>query len=53
MRLCYAFLAAYRFVPTFGEELEKIRIAHESRGLGSSNNVFLNIIYTPRYLIPL
>lgn len=52
-KACYAFLAAYRFAPTFGEELNKIRIAHESRGLGTSNNPFINLIYTPRYLIPL
>ncbi len=52
-RACYAFLAAYRFVPTFGEELKIIRVAHESRGLGVSNNPFINLIYTPRYLIPL
>ncbi|MDR1949724.1 MAG: energy-coupling factor transporter transmembrane protein EcfT [Spirochaetaceae bacterium] len=30
----YAFLTAYRFVPTFHDELQKIRIAHEVRDKG-------------------
>lgn len=52
-RIGYAFLVAYRFVPTFGEELSRIRIAHEARGVESGNTVIKSMINTPKYLIPL
>jgi energy-coupling factor transport system permease protein len=32
-RVCYTALAAYRFVPRFGHELEVIRSAHRVRGM--------------------
>lgn len=31
----YAFLVAYRFVPAFQTEFQKIRMAHEVRGVHS------------------
>ncbi len=52
-KYCYAFLAAYRFVPTFADELQRIKNAHEARGVISGNGVLINIINTPKYIIPL
>jgi energy-coupling factor transporter transmembrane protein EcfT len=48
----YAFLTAYRFVPTFHEELQKVKIAHEARGAGGKNRL-TQLLHTPAYLAPL
>ena len=49
----FAFLVAYRYVPTFQEEFRKIRIAHEVRGVANSKNIFSGVLRAPTYLIPL
>lgn len=49
----YAFLVAYRFVPAFQTEFQKIRMAHEVRGVHSPRSRFGGIWSAPRYLIPL
>jgi len=49
----YAFLTAYRFVPSFQEEFRKIRIAHESRGVYFGRGVLRGIVQAPAYLVPL
>lgn len=49
----YAFLVAYRFVPAFQDELRKIQIAHEVRGVHNSKNIFAGMLHAPTYLIPL
>jgi energy-coupling factor transport system permease protein len=48
----YAFLTAYRFVPAFHEELQKVKIAHEVRGAGGKSRLS-RILHTPAYLVPL
>lgn len=49
----YAFLSAYRFVPTFSSELNKIKLAHESRNY-SQSFLFRNaLVSLPKYLFPL
>lgn len=49
----YSFLSAYRFLPTFGEELNKIILAQEIRGEHLNKNIFSRIYNAPKYLIPL
>ncbi|EXF27362.1 hypothetical protein BA93_01310 [Finegoldia magna ALB8] len=48
----FAFLAAYRFFPTFKYELDNIKCCHATRGVASEGffSVFVNI---PKYTIPL
>lgn len=49
----YAFLVAYKFIPTFSFEFQKIKIAHEIRGGGGGANPFKKIMNIPKYLLPL
>ncbi len=49
----YAFLVAYRLVPSFQEELCKIKTAHEVRGIRTNSGVFSALWQAPSYLIPL
>lgn len=49
----YSFLAAYRFLPTFGDELKKIALAKEMRGEGGGHSIFSTIKNVPRYMVPL
>ena len=49
----YAFLAAYRFLPTFKEDYEIIRHAYQVRGVAESKNIFVKIFETKRYIIPM
>lgn len=51
-RLGFAFLAAYRFFPTFSEELEQIKFSHATRGVGD-NGRFSWIKNMTRYSIPM
>lgn len=48
----FAFLAAYRFFPTFKYELDNIKCCHATRGVASEGllSIFTNI---PKYTIPL
>ncbi len=52
-KFAYAFLTAYRFLPTFKEEFEIIKHAHQVRGIEESKNVLLKIWNTKRYIIPM
>ncbi|WP_315169240.1 energy-coupling factor transporter transmembrane component T [Metaclostridioides mangenotii] len=52
-KFAYAFLTAYRFLPTFKEEFEIIKHAHQVRGIEQSKNVLLKIWNTKRYVIPM
>jgi len=49
----YPFLIAYRFVPTFQDELNKIIIAKEIRGINSEGGIIKNILNFPGYILPL
>ncbi len=49
----YAFLVAYRMVPTFQDEFRKIQTAHEVRGVHNGRGVFRAVLRAPGYLIPL
>lgn len=52
-KFAYAFLTAYRFLPTFKEEFEMIKYAYQVRGVVESKNIFGNIWNTKRYIIPM
>ena len=52
-KFAYAFLTSYRFLPTFKEEFEIIKHAHQVRGIEESKNVLLKIWNTKRYIIPM
>jgi energy-coupling factor transport system permease protein len=52
-KFAYAFLTAYRFLPTFKEEFEIIKHAHQVRGIEENKNVLLKIWNTKRYIIPM
>lgn len=52
-KFAYAFLTAYRFLPTFKEEFEIIKHAYQVRGVVESKNIFVNIWNTKRYVIPM
>lgn len=52
-KYAYAFLTAYRFLPTFKEELEIIKHAQEVRGIRNGNNIFNDIIDIKKYVIPM
>lgn len=52
-RIGYTALAAYRFVPRFGYELEVIRAAHRVRGLGSGRGPIASIRRTAGTIVPL
>lgn len=52
-KFVYPFLVAYRFIPTFKDEMEKIILAKEARGISSSSGIFSGIINLPKYILPL
>jgi len=52
-KVVYPFLIAYRFVPTFQDELNKIIIAKEIRGINSEGGIIKNILNFPGYILPL
>lgn len=49
----YAFLTAYRFLPTFKDELEIIKHAHQIRGISESKNPLTRVWDTKRYIVPM
>ncbi|WMM25164.1 energy-coupling factor transporter transmembrane component T [Tissierella sp. MB52-C2] len=52
-RFGYAFLTAYRFLPTFKQEMEIIKHAHQVRGVSESKNPLVKIWESQRYIIPM
>lgn len=52
-KIGYAVLAAYRFLPTFKDELMSIRFAHEVRGVEDKKGFLSKITSFKRYLIPM
>lgn len=53
VRMGYAFLVAYRFLPTFKEEMELIRFAHQVRGVEESKNPMVKVWQSQRYILPM
>lgn len=53
VKVGYAFLTAYRFLPTFKEELETIKYAHQVRGIVESKNPLIQVWNSQRYIIPM
>lgn len=51
-RMGFAFLSAYRFLPTFSLELEQIKFSHATRGIGDSG-IFSAIKNIKTYTVPL
>jgi energy-coupling factor transport system permease protein len=52
-RLGYTALAAFRFVPRFGHELEVIRQAHRVRGISDGRGPIAWLARTAGYVVPL
>lgn len=52
-KVVYPFLVAYRFIPTFQDELEKIILAKEVRGISSNKGLLSNVYNSPKYILPL
>ncbi|EJO5346641.1 energy-coupling factor transporter transmembrane protein EcfT [Clostridium botulinum] len=52
-KIGYAFLTAYRFLPTFKDELQTIKYAHKVRGIVESKNPFVKVWNSKRYIIPM
>lgn len=53
VKVGYAFLTAYRFLPTFKDELRTIKYAHQVRGIAESRNPVLKVWNSQRYIIPM
>nr|WP_278335709.1 energy-coupling factor transporter transmembrane component T [Proteiniborus sp. DW1] len=49
----YSTLTAYRFLPTFKDELEKIRLAHVVRGIEEKKGFFGKTEIVKRYFVPM
>lgn len=49
----YAFLTAYRFLPTFKDELEIIKHAHLVRGISESKNPLVRVWDSQKYVLPM
>ncbi|SKA89807.1 energy-coupling factor transport system permease protein [Agreia bicolorata] len=52
-RLGYTALAAFRFVPRFGHELDVIRQAHRVRGMSDGRGPIAAVARTAGYVVPL
>ncbi len=52
-KIGYAVLAAYRFLPSFREELTTIQFAHEVRGIDGRGGIGEKFAALKRYLIPM
>lgn len=52
-KLVYPFLVAYRFIPTFQDELQKIILAKEVRGISSNEGFLSKLKNFPKYILPL
>lgn len=53
VKMGFAFLTAYRFLPTFKNELEIIKYAHQVRNVEDSKILFFRIFQSKRYIIPM
>ncbi len=49
----YPLLTAYRFLPTFKDEMEIIKYAHQVRGIKESKNPVIAVWNSKRYIIPM
>lgn len=49
----YSFLIAYRFLPTFKDEMEIIKYAHQVRGIEESRNPLVQVWNSKRYMLPM
>ncbi|MEG2936622.1 MAG: energy-coupling factor transporter transmembrane component T [Clostridium sp.] len=52
-KFAYAFLTAYRFLPTFKEEFETIRHAHLVRGIEEGSNFIVRTWRMKQYILPM
>ena len=52
-KYAYAFLTAYRFLPTFKEEFQTIRYAHMVRGVVESKFFLVRIWNMKQYILPM
>jgi len=52
-RYGYSFLTAYRFLPTFKDEMEIIKHAHQVRGIKESRNSLVQVWNSKRYIVPM
>lgn len=52
-KFAYAFLTAYRFLPTFKEEFETIRHAHLVRGIEEGSNFIVRTWNLKQYILPM
>lgn len=52
-KIGYAFLTAYRFLPTFKDELRTIKYAHKVRGIVESKNIFIKVWNSKMYILPM
>lgn len=52
-KFAYAFLTAYRFLPTFKEEFEIIRHAHLVRGIEEGSNFIVRTWNMKQYMLPM
>jgi energy-coupling factor transport system permease protein len=53
VKIGYAFLTAYRFLPSFKDELETIKYAHQVRGIVESRNPVVQVWNSQKYIIPM
>ncbi|MFV0361946.1 MAG: energy-coupling factor transporter transmembrane component T family protein [Suipraeoptans sp.] len=49
----YSFLVAYRYVPMFHSEFQKVQIAHEVRAAGGRKGKIFALFKLPTYLFPM
>lgn len=52
-KFAYGFIAGYRFLPMFKEELQILRKAHQIRGIGRMKGIKGKLTQIQRYAIPL
>jgi len=52
-RYGYSFLTAYRFLPTFKDEMEIIKHAYQVRGIKESRNPLVQVWNSKRYIVPM
>ena len=49
----FSFLSAYRFLPTFKDEMKIIKYAHQVRGIQESKNPLIKVWNSKRYILPM
>src|SRR5699024_10341868 len=52
-KFAYGFIAGYRFLPMFKEELQILKKAHQIRGIGRMKGIKGRLTQIQRYAIPL